>query len=371
MINYDKAKIKEQITVENNFELLQDFGGNPIYTSFGIISDTICHNEPGEGSKKLYYYTNTGLYHCYTGCAEPSFDIFQLIIKVFKIQKNKDIDLNEAVRYAASRFGCNGVETFEDDYDLFDWKVIQLHEQIRNNQTEYTPTEIIKLKNYDDRILKNLYYGTITPWLKDNITKDVTTKAKIGYYAGEAQITIPHFDDEGNFVGLRGRSLIEEDCERFGKYRPVKINNVLYNHPLGLNLYGLNWNKNNIKVFGKAIVAESEKSCLQYASYFGWENNICVACCGSSFSSYQCELLLRLGVKEIIIGFDRQFQENNKNDVEFLHLKNNLLKIKEKYGKYALISFIFDKNKITPYKSSPLDNGKDIFLKLYKERIVI
>lgn len=170
---------------------------------------------------------------------------------------------------------------------------------------------------------------------------------------------------------MRGRVLVKDEAERYGKYRPVTINKTIYSHSLGMNLYGINWNKNNISLMQKAIVVEGEKSVLQYASYFGWENNICVACCGSSFSNHQCELLLRLGVREIIIAFDRQFQINNKTDIEFIHLKNNLLKIKEKYGKYVNISFIFDKNKITDYKDSPLDKGKDIFLKLFQERIVI
>ncbi|MGN1342929.1 MAG: hypothetical protein ACI4VL_07065 [Bacilli bacterium] len=37
----------------------------------------------------------------------------------------------------------------------------------------------------------------------------------------------------------------------------------------------------------KAIVFEGEKSTLLYRSYFGIENDITVACCGSSLSSYQ------------------------------------------------------------------------------------
>lgn len=89
MISYDKQKIKEQITIEDVFQLLNDFGGDPVYTSFGIISATICHNMPGEGSPKLYYYSNSTLFHCYTGCEEPSFDLFQLVIKVMKIQRIK------------------------------------------------------------------------------------------------------------------------------------------------------------------------------------------------------------------------------------------------------------------------------------------
>ena len=160
-----------------------------------------------------------------------------------------------------------------------------------------------------------------------------------------------------------------EEAERFGKYRPIKINKLLYTHPLGMNLYGLNWSKNNISNMKKAIVFESEKAILLYASYFGWENNISVACCGSSISAYQIQLLLNAGAEEIIIAFDRQFQEIGDN--EFQHLKNNLLKLRDKYKNYATISFIFDSKMLTSYKASPIDEGPDKFLRLFKERIIL
>lgn len=51
-----------------------------------------------------------------------------------------------------------------------------------------------------------------------------------------------------------------------------------------------------------------EKSCLLYASYFGMENDISVAVCGSSLSNYQIQLLLDLGIQELIIAFDKQFK---------------------------------------------------------------
>ena len=61
-----------------------------------------------------------------------------------------------------------------------------------------------------------------------------------------------------------------------------------------------------------------EKSCLLYKSYFGLENDISVACCGSSVSAYQIQMLLDAGAEEIIIAFDRQFKEIG--DKEFQHL---------------------------------------------------
>ena len=57
-----------------------------------------------------------------------------------------------------------------------------------------------------------------------------------------------------------------------------------------------------------------EKSCLKYQSYFGLENDISVACCGSSVSAYQIQLLIEAGAEEIIIAFDRQFKEIGDNE---------------------------------------------------------
>ena len=88
MINYDKSEIRQQVTLENVFDIVEEWGGTPEYTTFGLLATTICHNHPGVGSHKLYYYENSGLFKCYTECDE-AFDIFQLIEKIFKIQKNE------------------------------------------------------------------------------------------------------------------------------------------------------------------------------------------------------------------------------------------------------------------------------------------
>ena len=56
MLSYDKSEVKEKLDNEDLFQLLLEWGGEPEYTSFGIISATICHNEPGVGSHKLYYF---------------------------------------------------------------------------------------------------------------------------------------------------------------------------------------------------------------------------------------------------------------------------------------------------------------------------
>lgn len=259
MINYDKNEIKEQLTLEQHFELLSEWGGNPEYTNFGIISETICHNEPGEGSRKLYLYSNSWLYICYTGCEEGRFDIFELVRKVAKIQWNKEYDLNEAVRWVARRFNIAGTAVNEEENNsLEDWKIFADYDKYHIEENLFHNK--IETKVFDDNILNNLNYSVkIQPWLDEGITQNVLNKAKIGYYPGGEQITIPHYNQDGKFIGLRGRSLIQEEAELYGKYRPIKINKILYNHPLGSNLYGYNWNKENIKKLKKVIVFESEQ----------------------------------------------------------------------------------------------------------------
>lgn len=366
MLVFDKHEIKEQLTLENIYELLVDWGGEPEYTQFGLISSTICHNAPGIGSRKLYYYTNSNLFRCYTGCAEPNFDVFELLIKIADIQWHQQLDLNNSIRWIANHFGFNGTYADEED-KLEDWKYLDNYSRLQ--EIEVNNNHII-LPNYDDAILSRFNYELkIEPWLREGISEEAMRLAQIGYYLGGDQITIPHFDSDGRFIGLRGRCMCQDDAELYGKYRPIKVNSIMYNHPLGFNLYGLNQSKNNIRLMKKAIVFESEKSQLLYGSYFGVENNISVACCGSSLSNYQVQLLIECGAEEIIIAFDRQFKEIADN--EFKKLKNNLLKIREKHKQDVLISFIFDKNMITDYKSSPIDHGPEIFLQLFKERIVL
>lgn len=367
MIVFDKNEIKEALTPENIFELLVDFGGDPEYSSFGILCSTICHNPPGEGSRKLYFYDNSHLFRCYTGC-DSYFDIFELITKVAKIQWDKEFDLNDAVRWAAQRFGLSGSIVEEDESkQLDDWKILANYDRIQDIEVK---DKSVILKTYDETILSRFnYLVSIEPWLAEGIKQDALNQAMVGFYPGGDQITIPHFDIDGRFIGLRGRTLCKEEGEKYGKYRPVKIGKDLYNHPLGMNLYNLNNSKHNISFMKKAIVFEGEKSCLLYQSYFGLENDISVACCGSSLSTYQVQQLIDLGVEEIIIAFDRQFKEIG--DEEFKHLKKNLLKLRAKYKNYVNISFIFDKKMVTGYKDSPIDCGKEIFLHLFKERIVL
>lgn len=369
LYQYNKDEIKQNLTVEQVEEVLSDFGAEPYRKGDILIAKTVCHNPCGCGSHKLYYYPNTNLFKCYTDCGE-SWDIFELTRKVMsreepKAREDSDWNLPEAIDWIARKFGYSPNQIdFENQVEINDdLKLFEKYDRIKDINLN---TQEVELKTYDGTFLNYLPHPIIYSWIKEGITKETMDAAGICYDPKNCGIVIPHYDINNRLIGIRERTLVKEN-EAYGKYRPAYINRTLYNHPLSFNLYNLNKSKENISRMKKAFVFEGEKSTLLYASYFGQENDLSVAVCGSSFINYQAWLLINQGAEEIIICLDKQFKD--KGDEEFKKLVRNLKSIYTKYGKYVKISYIFDKENLLDYKSSPIDHGKDIFLELFKKRI--
>ena len=371
--------IKNNLTIDQIYEFLADAGGEPQMHGNLIISRTICHNPPGQGSFKLYYYDNTKLFKCFTQCSD-TFDIFELTLKIKRLageqivywskdaaQTSRPWDLPDAVRYVAIYYGLEAPEEkfSEKRIELQDWQILS---KLEAKKLQKNRNQIVSLKVFEDNFLKNMVQPRIIPWEKEGITPEIMKIHHICYDPKNQGIIIPHYDINNNLIGIRERTLIKEN-EIYGKYIPATINGKMYNHPLSFNLYNINISKDNIRNIKKAIVFEGEKSSLLYGSYFGIENDISVAACGSNLINYQVELLLSLGVQEIIIGFDRQYKEIGDN--EWKKWTDKLYHIHNKYGSLVQISYLFDKEYILNYKSSPIDQGSEIFIELFKNRIQI
>ena len=362
MYIYDKDEIKKNLTIDQVKDLVDELGGEAIEQNSVLHCRTICHCG---NSHKLYYYDNTKLFKCFTDCGE-TFDIFQLIQKIMQSTLNVKWELPQCTKFVADYFKISPTsqDFFSNQEKLKDWKIFDNY----ISKQEVRKVKVVEMPCYDGKFLENMPSPVIIPWLKDGISIEVAKNSGIKYNPINSSIVIPHYDINNNLVGIRERTMIEEN-EKYGKYRPGIYMGKMYNHPLGFNLYYINKAAPAIKKIKKAIILEGEKSPLQYASIYGEDNCIAVASCGSSITSYQVKILLSLGVEEIIIGMDRQFQETGDN--EWKKLTKNLINIHNKFGAYVQISYLFDKNKITPYKASPLDCGQEIFEELVKERIVL
>ena len=359
MINKDE--IKNSLTIEQVEDLISELGGEPNNLGSHLVCKTICH---GGDSHKLYYYENTHLFKCFTECDE-TFDIFQLLIKI-RALNGETWTLYNAISYVINYFSLDFAKDFYNEgHNSPDWQILN---KWSKSQLTDDVKKIIDLKIFDDKILENLPRPRLLNWEREGITKAVCDARKICYNPKNHSIIIPHYNIDNQLVGIRERTLVKED-EVYGKYRPAILNGKMYNHPLGYNLYNLNNSKHNISQIKKAIVFESEKSCLKMASLFGLGNDISVACCGSALITYQVQLLLSLGIQELIIAFDRQYQDIG--DPEWKRWTKKLYNIHDKYGQKVQISYMFDKEHLLDYKDSPIDKDKETFLELFSKRIVI
>lgn len=378
MKKFDKDKIKNLLSIEQVFDLVSELGGEPIMNNGYFISETICHNHPGDGSHKLYYYDNTKLFRCYTEC-QDTFDIFQLICKVkniaqeYKIkydQEGKEVlsewGLYDAIQFVAVYYGleAENEKFFIKRTELQDWEFLNKYEA--NNLEKQK--QIVDLHIYDESVLKYLPRPRLKDWEDEGISSEVAAAANICYDPHANGIIIPHYNIDDKLVGIRIRTLTKEQ-EKYGKYKPAILNGKMYNHPLGFNLYNLNNSKRHIQTFKRCFIFESEKSCLKYASYFGLNNDLSVAICGNALNNYQVNLLLSLGVKELIIALDKQYKK--VGDEEWKRWTQKFYQIHNKYGKETQVSYMFDFDSYLNYKDSPIDKGKNTFLWLYKNRIII
>lgn len=352
---YDKDTVKELITPENVFSLLDFFGAEPQMFDDYIVARTICHN--GD-SHKLYYYFNSSLFQCFTHCG--SFDIIELV------QKINSIDFNSALYFIVSFFklftevGLDVKNTSKDLEYIKHWEELNnIEGNISSKRLNPTPIDLSFLKYYPS--------PTIKDWKEEGISPDVCRFAQIKYDPVQSCIVIPHFNENGICVGIRQRTLLKEE-EKWGKYRPYRHGTKLYNHPLSTTLYGLNWSKERIERLRVAIIVEAEKSVLSSMSIFGVKNNLCVGICGSSFSKYQFNLLMDLGIRELVFAMDKDFKE--KNSPEYFQCAEKVKALCDKFSAYFAVSCMFDKdNKYLGYKQSPIEQGKEVFLQMFDERI--
>jgi len=346
MINYEE--IIEELDVERVKDLLRALDVPFRTQSDCLIMPTVCHNaDIDEASYKLYFYFDSKIFYCYTECG--SFSIFSFLKKFYE---TRDIEYDwyddiYKVVLDCSNYSANysSEERYKSIKNLFEKK-----------KTD------INLPEYDDCVLDCFIRYYPIEWTNDGITKKAMDKFDIRYSISQHKIVIPHRDVSGKLVGIRGRALDEWEIENVGKYLPMKVENIWYRHPLGLNLYGLYENIDNIRQSGIVYVCESEKAVLQ-AEGFSFPN-CCVAVCGSNFNKYALKILIKLcKPREIVICFDNE--EVAGEDKYFKKLMN----ICKKYKNYCQFSFVYDNKGLTELKDSPTDKGEETFVKLIEGRV--
>lgn len=354
-------ELKKKLSTDQIVELCCSLQGsdvkNCLFDAQGhpIFNTCICH---GGESDKLYYYPETQLFRCYT--CSSSYDIFELL------HRCKGFDLPQAMRYIFEFFNIHNdwfdnkkEEELTDDWDIFQ----------RMKDYEQASVDMSVLESIPENLLEYFYpLAAPVEWQREGISPGVMRKYGIRVDSALHKVIIPHRNADGELIGIRGRSFDPIEVDNGKKYMPVIIQGDIYKHSLGKNLFGLYENKETIKRLKKVFVVESEKSVLQLATMYGVDECWAVATCGSSFSKEQMNLLLDLGVEEIVLGYDREFL-GGKAAPDTVEYEAKLLKIVTPLLPYVNVSVVMDYDHLTNYKDSPTDRGRDIFEKLYHGRI--
>lgn len=362
----DKDKIKDSLTKEDIEEVLIQLGSNsPRNSSQGhMMFNTVCHNSTG-GSHKLYYYEDSGMFHCYTGCGD-SFDIYELVIRSHKV-RNRNTKFPQAVRFVADATGKhyskNKFNFQEESHLIDDWEWINRYSRSREKKKE-----VAELPVYDDTVLQIFKYAPHKLWLDEGITWETMVKYQISYYIPEDKIVIPHFNIDGQLIGIRGRAMRQEDVDNGIKYMPMKINGKWYNHQTSLTLYGLYQNHRAIMKHRKALIFEGEKSVLKCDKFYG-EDNFTLATCGSTITSFQRDVILSMGVTEVFIAFDKQFEDPKSKEARAYTKK--ILKLGQKFSNYCRVYVLWDNHNYLDYADSPADQGQETLEKLMREKLEI
>ena len=110
-----------------------------------------------------------------------------------------------------------------------------------------------------------------------------------------------------------------------------------------------------------------EKSVLIYNSIYGAENNIALATLGQNITKDHIQYLLKMKVKNIILAYDTDYEDY----IQLMEIEAKYRAKAKILEPYFNVSYLIDYDFDLPYKSSPIDGGKEIFEKILKNRRIV
>jgi len=364
----DAKELMESLTLEQVKVLLTELGAQHISDvsenktrKEDLITNTICHNI-SDGNMKLYYYHDSRYFHCYTKCGE-NFNIFGLVIKNHAL-KGVTLKFPEAISWICLKLGIK--QTMYEKPDGFG------HVAKGNSELEYykkfdkKKMPEAELIVHDEKIFYMFSNHHHQSFLEDGINHEAMNKFEVMFDYVKHSVVVPHRKhDDGSLIGIKVRNLDQWKIDNGIKYVPLKVGESFYSYPTYANLYGYWQNKETIKRLKKIIIFESEKSVLQIEAMFP-NNNWSVAICGSNLSQFQVELILNLGVEEVILALDKE--NSNTLDEKSILYQEKLLRMGRMLAPYVRTMVIYDDNGLLDLKDSPSDKGKDVLLQLLENK---
>ena len=351
-----KNNLLSKLNTSDVLRLMEKLGVPESMVRYGndcLIFPTICHNElDNKPSQKLYYYESSKRFYCYTNC--KSMSIFDMIMKTyatrgFKIEFIQAYNMLDEIVSNRMKTGFAVIQTpkihnttkIEDDWE---------------EQLPIYNKHVLECFTQQPRFLE--------PWLKEDIDYDVMIDFGVHFDMVRNKMVFPVIDRRGLLVGIRVRNFNQEELDAGRKYMPLWHNEELYNCPKMMVVYGYYQNRKVLRKLKEAIVFEAEKSVLKYGSCFTMNKAVAVG--GSAFSQYHGKILKDGGVETIVLAFDNDFSEDGDRFYGLKKMLREAVKVKEMGFK---VEIIYDwEGNCLGNKDAPIDLGRPIYSKLYRER---
>lgn len=187
-------------------------------------------------------------------------------------------------------------------------------------------------------------------WVDEGISWEALKRFGVRYDALDDRIVYPIRDYDGRIFSVSGRT-----CDP--DYKAKKIRKYTYMGSIGTlaTIYGYAENKKEILARKEIIIFEGAKSVM---AAWGWGHENGAALLTSHLSQNQFEALIKLssfhGV-EIVFALD--------SDVDITK-DERIMRLKQ----YAKVSWVKNRGKLLEDKMSPVDQGKEIWERLYVQR---
>lgn len=212
-----------------------------------------------------------------------------------------------------------------------------------SNTKESNPT--ILPTNYMERYEFN--EEKLQTWIDEGIDIETLRKFSVYYDSFSDRIVFPVRNYTGDIINVCGRTLDKD-------FKAKGLRKYTYFKQFGGQLdtlYGFSDNKHAIMEKREIIIFEGSKS-VMLASSWGIKN--CCALLTSHLNPQQFIFLVKLGIR-VVFALDKEI--NIKEDKQIQRLR-----------RYVTIEYLYDKNDLLSEKMAPVDNGQEIFERLYNER---
>lgn len=249
--------------------------------------------------------------------------------------------ISQAREYLMSTCGYSGDTEYSEP--PLAW-LNKIKRQRKHYNLEYEMTIL------ENDILNQFLYGDIAQFNSDGISTNTLEYFKVGYDVITKRITIPIYTKDGYLCGVKGRATTKEDEENwkfFFLYR-CDQSKTIYNYHR-VKKYHETVSVKEVKVF------ESEKSPMQMHELGIYD---AVGIGSSNISRHQLKLLEDLNC-DIVLCFDEGLDLEIATAPFFNYFKN-------KRNVWVVVD-----DGTMPRKSSPSDNGIEMWNRLNENRILL